>query len=194
MKRRTKQTGAGFFPALIPVEISCSGIDIALWARVFVILGLAARTIRYILCFPLWPDEGFLAANFIGGSFSGLTGPLAFHQVSPLFFLLTEQAFVNLLGFNEYVLRLFPFICSLLSVWLFYRLAGRCLKGLPFLLALAIFSRKLRFTLDPRPMVEMVMPSLEALCRIESTPAVELWPSVSSTMCFFFACTGEMSR
>src|SRR5262249_1706291 len=31
----------------------------------FMILGLAARAIRYYLCFPLWDDESFLCVNFI---------------------------------------------------------------------------------------------------------------------------------
>ncbi len=106
----------------------------------FVFLGLAGRLIRYLLCFPLWPDETFLAANFLDGKFSGLVGALDYHQVAPLFFLWAEQLIVNILGFTEYALRLFPFLAGVASVILFYRLAAKLTKGSARLLATAIFA------------------------------------------------------
>ncbi|HOO76554.1 MAG TPA: glycosyltransferase family 39 protein [bacterium] len=106
----------------------------------FVVLAVTARSIRYLLCFPLWPDEGFLAANFICARFDGLLGPLAYHQVAPLFFLWTEAAAVKLLGFNEYALRVFPFLCGIGAVFLFVRVARNLLGGLPALLAVALFA------------------------------------------------------
>ncbi len=109
------------------------------WA--FIFLGLAIRVSRYLLRFPLWPDEGFLAANFLPGSgYADLLGSLAYHQVAPLFFLWIELFAVKLLGFTEYSLRLFPFLCGLGSILLFYHLAKRLLKGAPLLLAVAVFT------------------------------------------------------
>jgi len=109
-------------------------------AIAFVFLGLAARLVRYLLCFPLWPDETFLAANFLDGSYSGLVGPLAYHQVAPLFFLFAEQLAVNLFSFSEYALRFFPFLAGMASVLIFFRLAGQLLQGSARLAAVAIFA------------------------------------------------------
>ncbi|HJT32137.1 MAG TPA: hypothetical protein VJ783_08840 [Pirellulales bacterium] len=107
------------------------------WA--FVLLGLAARAVRYLLRFPLWEDECFLAYNFIDQTFTGLLRPLNYHQVAPLGFLWVELTLVKLFGFHEVALRLFAFGASVGSVLLFRHLAGRLLSGTAQVLAVAIF-------------------------------------------------------
>lgn len=106
----------------------------------FVLLGITIRLVRYFLCFPLWGDEACLAANFLDRGYRGLLEPLAYLQVAPIGFLWIERTAVKLFGFSEYALRLFPLLCSLASVLLFYRLAARMLNDIPLLLAVAIFS------------------------------------------------------
>jgi 4-amino-4-deoxy-L-arabinose transferase-like glycosyltransferase len=106
----------------------------------FVILGLAIRLVRYLINCPLWPDETFLAVNFLDGSFRDLIGTLNYHQVAPLFFVWLEQLVVNLLGFSELTLRLFPFLAGLASVVLFYRLARKLTGGSTRLLAVGCFA------------------------------------------------------
>src|SRR5215831_5380695 len=71
------------------------------WVLAFVILGLAARCVRYFLRFPLWEDECFLCVNLIDRDFRGLIQPLNYHQVAPLLFLWMQLAVVKLLGFHE---------------------------------------------------------------------------------------------
>ena len=105
----------------------------------FVLLGLAARTVRYLLRFPLWEDECFLAWNFIDQSYAGLLRPLNYHQVAPLGFLWVELTLVKLFGFHEAALRLFAFGASVGSVLLFRHLAGRLFSGTAQVLAVAIF-------------------------------------------------------
>jgi hypothetical protein len=106
----------------------------------FVLLGLAARCLRFLLKFPLWEDECFLCVNFIDRSYAGLLEPLQYHQVAPPLFLWIELTIVRLLGFHEWSLRLFPFLCNVASLWLFYRLAKKLLHGLPLVFAAATFS------------------------------------------------------
>ncbi|HEX5445425.1 MAG TPA: glycosyltransferase family 39 protein, partial [Pirellulales bacterium] len=108
-----------------------------IWA--FVALGLAARAVRYLLRFPLWEDECFLACNFIDQTYAGLLRPLNYHQVAPLGFLWIELSFVKLLGFHEAALRLFAFAASVGSVLLFRQLVGRLLSGTAAVLAVAVF-------------------------------------------------------
>jgi len=106
----------------------------------FLILGTVARAVRFALRFPLWEDECFLAANFIDRDHFDLLGPLNYHQVAPLGFLWAELTLVKLLGFNEWSLRLYPFLASVASLFLFRRLAGQLLKGTALVLAVALFS------------------------------------------------------
>ncbi len=134
----------------------------------FVILGLLARAVRYYLCFPLWDDESFLCVNFIDRSYAELLRPLDYHQVAPALFLWIERAAVQLLGYSEYSLRLFAFVCSIASVFLFRRVAERLLSGPALLFAVAIFAVSypgIRYSAEAKPygsdmFVSLVMLSL----------------------------------
>lgn len=124
------------------------------WIIAFVLLGLFARCVRYFLRFPLWEDECFLCVNLMDRDFRGLMGPLTFRQVAPLLFLWMQLAVIKVLGFNELSLRLMPFLAGLGNIILFWRLACRCLDGVPRLLAVAIFSvtyATIRYSAEAKP-------------------------------------------
>ncbi len=129
----------GWSPLADP-ESGTADSTIQRWLVFLLALGLAARAVRFLLCFPLWDDEAFLCANFIGTSFADLLQPLDYHQVAPLGFLAVELAAVKLLGFHEWSLRLFPFLCSMGSMVLFYHLSGRLLSGWSRVMAVAVFA------------------------------------------------------
>ena len=123
-----------------------------IWA--FIAVGLAARAVRFFLCFPLWEDECFLAANFIDRGYGDLLGPLNYHQVAPLLFLWLELTSVKFLGFSEWSLRLFPFACGIGSLFLFQHLAGRLVSGTAKLLAVAVFCASysgIRYAAEAKP-------------------------------------------
>jgi hypothetical protein len=123
-----------------------------IWA--FLILGLAARTIRYVLRFPLWEDEAFVCANLIDASYGDLLQPLNFHQVAPLLFLWTQLTLVKVLGFSEWPLRLVSFASGAASLFLFERLARRLLHGPALVLAVAVFAVSyagIRYSAEAKP-------------------------------------------
>ncbi|HXT58903.1 MAG TPA: glycosyltransferase family 39 protein [Pirellulales bacterium] len=118
------------------------------------LLAIAARAVRFLLKFPLWEDECFLAANYIDRGYLDLLGPLNYHQVAPVLFLWAELTFIKLFGFSEWSLRLFPFLCSIGGLLLFRRLAARLLHGIPLLLAVAVFSLNysgIRYAAEAKP-------------------------------------------
>lgn len=110
------------------------------WAGLFVLIGVVMRASRYLLRYPLWHDEAFIAANFIDSDFGDLAGRLDYLQVSPILFLWVELAVVKLLGFSEWTLRLFPTLCSIGGLFLFRRLARRTLTGWSYPLAVAFLA------------------------------------------------------
>jgi hypothetical protein len=110
------------------------------WTWWFVGLGAVALSVRYLLCFPLFLDEAFLSVNYLDRGPADLMGPLEYRQVCPLGFLWVQWAIQSLLGFSEYSLRLFPFLCGLASLVAFRYLAGLVLAGTGRLLAVGIFS------------------------------------------------------
>ena len=96
-----------------------------------------------------------LAANFLDKSYADLLfKPLEYRQIGPVLFLIIELTNVKLLGFSELSLRLFPAICGIASVPLFRHVAGRVLKGVPLLLAVAVFAVSgwpLRYVAEVKP-------------------------------------------
>lgn len=124
------------------------------WITFFLALGLAARSARFFLRFPLWEDECFLAINFIDRGFAALWRPLDHHQVAPPLFLWIELALVRSLGFTEWTLRLFSFVSSVAGLLLFRVVAARWLKGLALVLAVGTFSVSypaIRYAAEAKP-------------------------------------------
>ncbi len=120
----------------------------------FVILGIAACTVRFGLRFPLWHDESFLAINFARRDFAGILEPLEYHQVAPPLFLLIQMLVIRIAGFTEWTLRFIPFSCMVASFVLFRRLARHVLERRAFVFAVAIFSVSywlIRYSAEAKP-------------------------------------------
>lgn len=174
----TPRDGVEKAPARQPRTLPAAGESLTpdrqrqlIWG--FVLLGLAARAVRYLLRFPLWEDECFLVSNFIDQSYAGLLAPLNYHQVAPLGFLWIELTLVKLLGFHEAALRLFAFAASVGSVLLFRRLACQLLSGTAAVLAVAIFCVSysgIRYAAEAKPYGPDQFVALALL-----TLAVEWW-------------------
>jgi hypothetical protein len=135
-------TSVGLSPLGSPVDR-----DASFWTRhanqiawAFVVVGVAARLIRYLLRFPLWGDEYMLAENLLYRDYAGLFQPLDHCQVAPILYLLLEMTSVKLVGFNEWGLRFVAAVSGIASVFLFRHLAARLLRGVPMMLAVGIFA------------------------------------------------------
>jgi hypothetical protein len=98
-----------------------SPIRFVVWK--FVVLMLSCLLlIQYMHNRSLWNDEAMLALNITGRGFSGLLRPLDDYQVAPVLFLLIEKLFTTLFGNTEPALRIFPLLCALASLPVFYML------------------------------------------------------------------------
>ncbi len=124
------------------------------WIACFLVLGTAARVVRYALGFPLGSDEAYLAANLIDKGYLDLLGPLNYEQVCPLFFLWGQLTCVKVFGFNEYALRLLPLVFGVASLFVFGHMAGRLFRGPTLVLALAVFAASyfgIRYSAEAKP-------------------------------------------
>jgi hypothetical protein len=147
--------------------------------RAFVALGIVVRLARYLLRFPLWGDECALAANFLDRTYLDLIRPLDYQQVCPLLFLWIELSAVKVLGFTEWSLRLFPCLCSMASVILFWHVARRLLRGETLALAVGIFAVSyypIRHGAETKPYAADLFASLVLLAL-----AIEWWRSPEKT-------------
>jgi hypothetical protein len=105
-----------------------------------VVLGVAWRTLRYLLQFPIWGDEAYVCLNFLDRDLLGLTRPLRFVQVAPVLFLWVEWGAHHLLGYTELALRLLPFLAGIAALLLFVRLARLTLDPLAAVLAVGLLA------------------------------------------------------
>ncbi len=102
--------------------------------------GIVLRLTQYLSNRSLWLDEAYLALNIINRSFSELLQPLDTFQAAPVGFLIVEKLFVQALGTSEYVLRLLPFLCGIISLFLFCRLATHYIATKAVPIALGLFA------------------------------------------------------
>ncbi|AMV38990.1 ArnT family glycosyltransferase [Planctomyces sp. SH-PL62] len=103
-------------------------------------LGVLVRLVRYLVDYPIWHDEAFLAASLWDRGFRELAQPLEYGQVAPWLFLTIERVFVLALGYSELTLRLFPTLCSMASVVVFRHLASRVVRGWGLVLATGVMA------------------------------------------------------
>lgn len=108
--------------------------------------GAIVRLVQYLSNRSLWEDEANLALNIVNRSYSELLQPLDYNQAAPPGFLWIEKFAVQLLGNNEYALRLFPLIAGLVSLIAFYKLATRYAAAVAAPIAIALFAC-LKYTL-----------------------------------------------
>ena len=106
-------------------------------------LGIALRLDQYLFNRSLWLDEAFIAVNFLDSSFLDLLQPpfdYSHSILTPLGFLLTSKLSINLFGNSDLVLRLFPFLSSVIALILFYKVACGYISKHAVPLALSFFA------------------------------------------------------
>jgi len=109
-------------------------------AFIIVLLGTAIRLIQYSHNRSLWFDEVNLALNIVNRNYRELAQTLDHNQAAPLGFLWVEKFATQLLGNNEYALRLFPLIASVFALGIFYRLIVRYSSPLAVPISISIFA------------------------------------------------------
>lgn len=92
---------------------------------VLVLAGFILRTRQYLANRSLWLDEAMISVNIIDRSFIELMHWLDYDQQAPIGFLWLQKVVVSVLGDNELVLRLVPFLAGCAALWLMFRFTRR---------------------------------------------------------------------
>ena len=110
----------------------------------FILIGVSVALLDLIQNKSLWLDEACLALNIVSKSYLELLKPLDYGQVSPIGFLFIEKFLNDTCGPQEWALRSFPFICFIISIYLFFYLNLKLLKSIKIsLIACVLFSLNL---------------------------------------------------
>ncbi|NEN92064.1 MAG: hypothetical protein F6K48_25425 [Okeania sp. SIO3H1] len=115
-------------------------LDNQILPYLIIAFGVAVRLVQYLSNRSLWADEAVLALNIVNRSYLELLQPLDYDQGAPIGFLIVEKLAVQILGNNEYALRLFPFICSVGSLFVFYELAKKWIPKSAIPIGLILFA------------------------------------------------------
>ena len=107
---------------------------------ILILLGIFFRIWRYAINRSLWLDEALLALNITDRSFGELREPLSYNQGSPIGFLFIEKLIIEIIGNKDFILRLFPFIAGIFTIFLMYIVAKRYLVRLGFITPLALIA------------------------------------------------------
>ena len=107
---------------------------------IILVLGVIARVAQFLADRGNWLDEFSLEQNIVTKTFLELFGPLSSAQLAPPGFLVVEWGFFQLLGDRPLVLKIFPLLGGIASLFLFVRVAQRCLRPSAVWIALALFA------------------------------------------------------
>ena len=112
-----------------------------LTSAVLIVTGLALRAWQYLADTSLWYDDLSIARNIHERSLADLLlHPLGYDQIAPLGFLALVKAGTLAFGESDLALRIFPFLCGVAALILFWRVAVRAMDGLSVPIAVGLFA------------------------------------------------------
>ena len=85
------------------------------------IMGIVLRSMVYAYNRPLWLDECQIARSILDRSIFGFFSSLEGLQSAPPLFMMTVKLFSLIFGIKEFALRMFPFLCGLITILVFYK-------------------------------------------------------------------------
>jgi len=117
---------------------------------ILLIIGISLRLKHFLENRSLRLDEASMVLGMMMRSSSEIFNFSRYNPqlpTAPIGFLLLEKGLIQFFSNNEFVLRLFPFICSILSLFLVHKLLTRYItpRAIPIALGLFIFSEPLIF-------------------------------------------------
>ena len=101
--------------------------------------GIITRLFQYFHNRTLWTDEAALALTTVERSYAELTGALGFVTGAPVGFLLLYRFAIDILGNNEFAIRLVPLLAGIGALLLFYPIAKHYLRPMAVPIAMALF-------------------------------------------------------
>ncbi|MCV6639367.1 hypothetical protein [Candidatus Albibeggiatoa sp. nov. NOAA] len=116
---------------------------LAILAWLLIALGIGLRLDQYLFNRSLWLDEAFFAVNFLHRDiWTVLQLPLDYSHshIAPPAFMLITQLSIEMFGNFDYILRLYPLVCGVLSVIAFYFLARITVSPLAVPVAVFLFA------------------------------------------------------
>lgn len=108
--------------------------QINFWIALVLMAAIALHSIHFIFRTSMWFDELTAALNVRDKSFYQLvTQSLDYNQVAAVGFLLLQKLSIVLFGVNDHAYRFFPFLFSIVSLFLFLEISKHFFKSIALL-------------------------------------------------------------
>lgn len=101
----------------------------------FLILGSILRGAVWLQQRSIFLDEANLIRNYVEKSYSALFGHLDYQQYAPPLFSVVTKFIFQIFGINELSAKLFPLLCGIALLFVFYALSRRLLSPFAALMA-----------------------------------------------------------
>lgn len=114
------------------------------WTKIILVLvfviGILTRLVQYLGGISYWMDELFNVVNIENMSMSELltTQPEYNQVVAPGYYLVQKGLLILVGESSELLLRFYPVVCSIIGLFLLYKITARYLKGVYLIAAMAI--------------------------------------------------------
>lgn len=105
-----------------------------------IVAGVLLRLAVYLQAISPYNDEACVIRNIYERDYAGLTQTLDYYQYAPPVFLWIIKASTDVFGFSEYALRIYPFLCGVLAVFLLYSVLKKYSNNAGVLYALLLFA------------------------------------------------------
>jgi 4-amino-4-deoxy-L-arabinose transferase-like glycosyltransferase len=115
-------------PIILSRQLLWSAISIGIFLRVF----------HYLYNRSLFGDEAYVAINIVNRNIQELASPLEYRQQAPFAFLVAVELLSNLLGINEFALRLFSLLSGIAAILLYYKFSKAYLGPLATFIGVCI--------------------------------------------------------
>ncbi|UII20526.1 glycosyltransferase family 39 protein [Fulvivirga ligni] len=111
-------------------------LSVQIFLAIAFLIGIIIRAVQFFAEPSMWKDELFSVVNIEKMTFWELmTQQPEYNQVAPVGFYVIQKFFYSLIGSTEMAFRLYPFIGSLITLWLFYLIARKFLTSTKLVLA-----------------------------------------------------------
>jgi len=107
---------------------------------IIIVMGIILRVVQYLFNRSLTEGEAALAINIVQRTYKDLLKPLDYVQAAPVGFLYLQKSLTDLLGNNEYTLRLLPLIAGIIALFIFYEVTKRTISEKAIYVSLILFT------------------------------------------------------
>jgi len=157
------------------------------------LMGIVLRLTYFFQDYDLIIDEANIARNLAERNFAELCLPLKYEQYAPPVFLWIEKVFALTFGFGEKALRVYPLLCGIAALFVFYKILIRTLSRRAFWYPLALLALGVIYVKYSAQVKQYMPDLLIGLLLVWAALTIDIWKVKKSRFLLFWAIAGSIA-